>query len=143
MRVPLLDLTAQYQEIREEVDRAIREVVESQAFVLGAPVRALEEALAAHLGVRHAVGVSSGTDALLVALWALGIGPGDLVVVPTYSFFATAGVVARLGARPLFVDIEPRTYNLDPEALESALGEMSEDTRHRVKAIDPVHLIGQ
>jgi dTDP-4-amino-4,6-dideoxygalactose transaminase len=143
MRVPLLDLTAQYQEIREEVDRAIREVVESQAFVLGAPVRALEEALAAHLGVRHAVGVSSGTDALLVALWALGIGPGDLVVVPTYSFFATAGVVARLGARPLFVDIEPRTYNLDPEALESALGEMSEDTRHRVKAIVPVHLFGQ
>jgi dTDP-4-amino-4,6-dideoxygalactose transaminase len=139
----LLDLTAQYREIREEIDGAIRQVVESQAFVLGPTVQALEEALAAHLGVRHAVGVSSGTDALLVALWALGIGPGDLVVVPTYSFFATAGVVVRLGARPLFVDIESRTYNLDPKALESMLGEMTEDTRRRVKAIVPVHLFGQ
>jgi dTDP-4-amino-4,6-dideoxygalactose transaminase len=143
VKVPLLDLQAQYASIRAEVDRAIREVVESQQFILGPRVRGLEEALAAYLGVPFAVGLSSGTDALLAALWALDVGPGDRVAVPAYSFFATAGVVTRLGARPVFVDIDPATYALDPAALEQVTGELPEAERRRVRAIVPVHLFGQ
>jgi dTDP-4-amino-4,6-dideoxygalactose transaminase len=143
VKVPLLDLQAQYASIRAEVDRAIREVVESQQFILGPRVRELEEALAAYLGVPFAVGLSSGTDALLAALWALDVGPGDRVAVPAYSFFATAGVVTRLGARPVFVDIDPATYALDPAALEQVTGELPEAERRRVRAIVPVHLFGQ
>ena len=136
MRVPLLDLKAQYQPIREDVLAAIARVCDSQYFILGAEVEALEHELAAMLGVAHAVGVSSGTDALLAAMMALGVGPGDEVVTPTYSFFATAGSVARLGARPVLVDIDPVTFNLDVDAAVAAI-------TPRTKAIVPVHLFGQ
>lgn len=136
MNVPLLDLTRQYQPIRDEVMAAIARVCDSQHFILGEEVEALERELAAMLEVRHAVGVSSGTDALLVAMMACGVGPGDEVVVPVYSFFATAGSVARLGARPVFADIDPATFNLDPDRAAAAL-------TPRTRAIVPVHLFGQ
>jgi dTDP-4-amino-4,6-dideoxygalactose transaminase len=134
--IPLIDLKAQHATIAGEIRVAIDRVVDSQQFILGPEVEALEKEIAAYCGVRHAVGVSSGTDALLVALMALDIGPGDEVVVPTFSFFATAGVVARLGARPVFVDIDRRTFNLDPAGLEAAISP-------RTRAIMPVHLFGQ
>jgi dTDP-4-amino-4,6-dideoxygalactose transaminase len=133
--VPLLDLGAQYAPIREEVLAAVTRVCDTQRFILGPEVEALERELAAELEVDHAIGVSSGTDALLVALMALGVGPGDEVVTPTYSFFATAGCVSRLGATPVFVDIDPVTFNLDARALAGAMSP-------RTKAIVPVHLYG-
>jgi dTDP-4-amino-4,6-dideoxygalactose transaminase len=136
MRVPLLDLSAQFAPIRDEVLAAIARVCDSQQFILGAEVEACERELAAMLEVRHAIGVSSGTDALLIAMMALDIGPGDEVITPTYSFFATAGCVARLGARPVFVDVERDTLNLDPAATASAI-------TARTRAIVPVHLFGQ
>ena len=143
MKVPLLDLKAQYGSIRDEIDRAVREVLESQQFIMGPKVQAFEEAMAAYLGVRHAIGVSSGTDALLVVLWALDVGPGDHVIVPAYSFFATAGVVARLGASPILVDIDPVTYNLDPKGLEETVDRLPDTVRGRVRVVMPVHLFGQ
>lgn len=133
--VPLLDLQAQYQPIRDEVLAAITRVCDSQRFIGGAEVEGLERELAARLTVKDAVGVSSGTDALLAAMMAVNIGPGDEVVTSTYSFFATAGCIARLGATPVFVDIDPVTYNLDPDALQGAM-------TPRTKAIIPVHLYG-
>ncbi len=136
MRVPLLDLPAQYATIRAEVRAAIDRVCESQRFILGAEVTALEEALATFCGVRCALGVSSGTDALLMSLMALGLGPGDEVITTPYSFFATAGVIARLGARPVFVDIDPVTFNLDTRAVPARI-------TARTKAILPVHLFGR
>jgi dTDP-4-amino-4,6-dideoxygalactose transaminase len=134
--VPLLDLKTQYATIRTEVAEAIERVVESQQFILGPEVEALEQEIAALCNAHFAVGVSSGTDALLAALMAIGTGPGDEVITTTYSFFATAGVIARLGARPVFVDIDPKTFNLDS-------GEVGEKISSRTKAIIAVHLFGR
>lgn len=136
MKVPLLDLKPQYQALKKDLDAAILKVAESQYFILGPEVDAFEKEMAAHIGVKHALGISSGTDALLLALMALDIGPGDEVIVPTYSFFATAGVVARLHATPVFVDSDPVTFNIDPKQIESKITK-------RTKAIMPVHLYGQ
>jgi dTDP-4-amino-4,6-dideoxygalactose transaminase len=133
--VPLLDLQAQYLPIRDEVLAALTRVCDSQRFIMGPEVEGLERELAAMLEVKESVGVSSGTDALLAAMMALDIGPGDEVVTSTYSFFATAGCVARLGARPVLVDIDPVTYNIDPAAVASAI-------TPRTKAVIPVHLYG-
>ena len=136
VQVPLLDLKAQYSSIKPAIDEAVARVIDSQYFILGPEVSALEDEVAAYTGVPYAIGMSSGTDALLAALMALEVGPGDDVVTTTYSFFATGGVVARLGAKPVFVDIDPVTYNIDPDAAAAAITE-------RTKAIIPVHLYGR
>ncbi len=134
--VPALDLKAQYATIRDEIDRAIRAVVESQGFVMGPEVSGLEAEVALYSEVEHGVGCASGSDALLLALLGLGIGEDDEVITSPYSFFATAGSVWRTGATPVFVDIEPDTYNLDPSLIEAAI-------TPRTRAILPVHLYGQ
>ncbi len=134
--VPLLDLKAQYDTIRGDIAAALERVLESQHFILGPEVEALEREIAAYSGVRQAVGVSSGTDAILLALMALGVGPGDEVVTTPYTFIATCSCIARLGARAVFVDVEPRSYNLDVSRVEAAISP-------RTKAIMPVHLFGQ
>jgi dTDP-4-amino-4,6-dideoxygalactose transaminase len=134
--VPLLDLTRYDDDLKQSIDRAVAAVFASGRFVMGPALESFERVLAERLGVRHAVGVSSGTDALLVALMALGVGPGDEVVTSPFSFFASAGVVARLGARPVFVDIDPATFCMDPSRLDAAI-------TPRTKAIEPVYLYGQ
>jgi dTDP-4-amino-4,6-dideoxygalactose transaminase len=136
MQVPLLDLSAQYAPLRDEVLAAITRVCDSQRFILGAEVETFEREIADQLGVAHAIGVSSGTDAILAALMALGIGPGDEVVTPTYSFFATAGCVARVGAKPVLVDVDPVTFNMTADGLARAI-------TPRTKAVIPVDLYGQ
>jgi dTDP-4-amino-4,6-dideoxygalactose transaminase len=136
MPIPLLDLKQQYATIRDDVLRVTNEVYESQYFILGPRVDAFERDFAAYCQTKHAVGVSSGTDALLIALMVLGVKPGDEVIVPAYSFFATAGVVDRLGAKPVFVDILLDDYNIDPAQIDAKI-------TPRTRAIMPVHLYGQ
>ncbi len=143
MYIPLLDLKAQYETIKKEVIAATMEVYESQRFILGPKAEELESKIAAYTQARYAVGVSSGTDALLISLMSAGIGPGDLVVTSPYTFFSTAGSIARLGAIPVFVDIDHLTYNIDPEKLEKKISTMNAKERSRLKAIMPVHLFGQ
>ena len=143
MKVPLLDLKQQYSKIRNEIMSEVEAVFESQVFILGPKVEELEKRIAEYCGAKFAVGVSSGTDALLIALMTEGVGHGDLVVTTPYSFFATVGVIARLGAVPLFVDIDDRTYNIDPVKLAERLGSLSNEQKSRLKAIIPVHLFGQ
>ena len=152
INVPLLDLKAQYAQIRDEVMPLIERVCASQQFILGEHVRGLEAEIAGYCGAPFGIGVSSGTDALLLALMALEIGPGDEVITSPFTFFATAGTIARAGARPVFCDIDPITYNLSPNALESFIerecsprsgGLVNRATGGRIKAIIPVHLYGQ
>ena len=142
MKVPLLDLKAQLQTIEKEVKVAVNEVIDSTRYIMGPKVVELEEQIAEYAGAKYATGVSSGTDALLISLMALDIGPGDIVITAPFSFFATAGVIARLGATPAFVDIDPDTYNLSPAALRKWF-ESETEKRNKVKAIIPVHLYGQ
>lgn len=136
MTVPLLDLQAQNAPLRSDILAAITRVADSQRFIMGPEIDALERELSAMLGIRHAIAVSSGTDAVLLALMATAIKPGDEVITSTYSFFATAGCVSRVGARPVLVDIDPATFNLDPEQVARAI-------TPRTRAIIPVHLFGQ
>ncbi len=143
MKVPLLDLKEQYKGIQDEVMSVLVELFDSQQFILGPKVMELEEAIADYCGCKYAVGVSSGTDALLISLMVLGVSPGDMVITTPYTFFATAGVIARLGALPVFVDIDDQTYNMDPERLAETISSMKESDRVRLKAIIPVHLFGQ
>ncbi len=143
MKVPLLDLRPPLEELRDEIIEAVTQVIDSTRYIMGPEIDSLEKKIAEYCGTVDAVGVSSGTDALLLSLMVLDVGPGDLVLTSNFSFFATAGVVARLNATPVFVDIDPVTYNIDPEQLRMTLAEMDAGTRKRVKAIIPVHLYGQ
>ncbi len=136
MGVPLLDLKAQYKTIKTETDEAVQQVFESQYFILGPTVVEFEKSIANYCHTNHAIGVSSGTDALLLSLMAAGIGAGDEVITTTYSFFATAGSIARSGAKPVLVDIDPVTFNIDPNLIEAAI-------TPKTRAIMPVHLYGQ
>ena len=137
MQVPFLDLGGQLRPIRDEIMDAIARVVDSQQFILGAEVRCTEEQLARYCGTRHAVGCASGSDALLLALKALGVGEGDEVLTVPFTFFATAGAISLAGARPVFADVEPETFNIDPRSAAAAI------ERHpKIKALIPVHLFG-
>jgi len=136
MTVPLLDLKLQYKSLKKELDEALINVAESQYFILGPEVEKMEKAFSAYLRCDFSLGVSSGTDALLIALMAIGLKPGDEVIVPTFSFFATAGTISRLNGVPVFVDIDPVTFNIDPKEIEKKI-------TSKTKAIIPVHLYGQ
>lgn len=140
MNIPLLDLGSQLKPLRNEIIEAVTNVVDSTQYIMGPEVLGLEEEVASYCGVKAAVGVSSGTDALLVSLMALGIGPGDRVLTTPFSFFATMGVVIRLGAEPVFADIDPVSYNIDPVRMAAIL---EDDQGKTIKAVIPVHLYGQ
>jgi dTDP-4-amino-4,6-dideoxygalactose transaminase len=143
MQVPLLDLKKQYQTIKDDALKIAEEIFESQYFILGPRVDALEKEIAEYCSTRHAVGVSSGTDALLLSLMAADIGHEDSVITTAYTFFATAGSIARTGAKLIFVDIDPDTYNISPECVEKTIADMTKEERAKLKAIIPVHLYGQ
>ncbi len=143
MKVPLLDLKSQYKTIKDDVLKVVEEIFESQYFILGPRVEALEKEIAGYCRTRHAVGVSSGTDALLISLMAADIGHHDKVITTPYTFFATVGSIVRAGARPVFVDIDQDTYNISPECIDMVIADMSEEERACLKAIMPVHLYGQ
>ena len=136
MKVPLLDLHPQYLALKSELDAAVLRVAASQHFILGPEVEVFEKEIAEYIGVKYALGVSSGTDALLLALMAIGVGPGDEVIVPTFSFFATAGAVSRLNAKPVFVDIDPKSFNISIPLFQHSI-------HSHTKAVIPVHLFGQ
>lgn len=138
MNIPLLDLTEQYSRIKDEIKSAVNGVLDSQRFILGDKVSELEDLISAYCGTGYAAGVSSGTDAIIIGLMALGIGPGDSVITTPFTFFATAGAVTRLGARPVFADIDPQTYNINPDKIEGLL-----KRDKSIKAVIPVHLFGQ
>jgi dTDP-4-amino-4,6-dideoxygalactose transaminase len=151
MRVPLLDLGQQYRVLSKQIRQAIDDVLDSHRFILGSKVQEFESAICRYCDVPHAIGVSSGTDALLAILMGLGIGRGDAVVTTPYTFFSTAGCVVRLGARPVFADIDPRTYNISPSAIQECIednGQLDSDgawrlkTGEKIRAIIPVHLFG-
>ncbi|MDJ0774120.1 MAG: DegT/DnrJ/EryC1/StrS family aminotransferase [Mastigocoleus sp. MO_167.B18] len=134
-KIPVLDLKPQYQALKDEIQAAINAVLESSQFIMGPEVKRFEEEVAAYLGVKHAIGVNSGTDALVIGLKALDIGEGDEVITTPFSFFATAESISNVGAKPVFIDINPHTYNIDPKAIE-------EQITSRTKAIMPVHIYG-
>jgi len=136
MKIPFFDLNSQFASIKEEIKSALDEVFKTQQFILGPRVEALEQTIANYCQTRYAIGVASGSDAILLSLMALGIGKGDEVLLPPFTFFATAGSVSRVGATPVFVDIDPKTYNIDPSKIERKI-------TSRTKAIIPVHLFGQ
>ncbi len=138
MRIPLLDLSSQYRRIDREVEKRINKVIKSQRFILGDEISALEDGVSRYCGTRYGIGVASGSDAILLSLMAAGIGRDDTVVTTPYTFFSTAGSIALLGARPVFVDVEPDTFNIDPNRLEESLKSIG-----RAKAVIPVHLYGQ
>jgi dTDP-4-amino-4,6-dideoxygalactose transaminase len=150
MRVPLLDLSEQYQLLADPIRRELEEIFQTQSFILGPKVEDFEQALAAYSSAQHAIGVSSGTDALLAVLTALGFGPNDAIITTAYTFFATAGCVARIGATPIFVDIDPATFNISPSAItkflegcrRNARGELTDAKGRIIRAIIPVHLFG-
>lgn len=143
MKVPLLDLKAQYKTIKKEILKKTEEIYESQYFILGPNVTDLEKDIAAYCNTKHALGVSSGTDALLISLLTADIGPGDLVLTTPYTFFATIGSISRTGATPVFSDIDKGTFNISPEKLQKTIDSMSETDLSNLKAIMPVHLYGQ
>jgi len=143
MKVPLLDLKAQYKTIKDEIMDATADLFESQYFILGPHVEKLEKEIAGYCSVKYALGVSSGTDALVIALMTAGIGTDDSVITTPYTFFATAGSIARVGAKPIFADIDPDTYNISPDKISEIVCSMNAAERARLKAIIPVHLYGQ
>jgi dTDP-4-amino-4,6-dideoxygalactose transaminase len=142
MNIPILDLKRQYQSIKSEIDTALARVIGSGQFILGPEVEAFEHEVSHYLRVKHAIGVASGTDALWLSLKAAGVGPGDRVIVPSFTFFATAGTVCNVGATPVFADVDPQTFNIDPNSVRDVL-ESNPQLREQTKAIIPVHLYGQ
>lgn len=144
MDVPFLDLKTQYESMKDEINKKILEIVSSQKYILGPEVERLEKEIADYSGIKYGVGVSSGSDALIISLMALGVGHGDIVITTPFTFFATVGAIARIGAKTVFCDIDTSTYNMDPIRLEEVLyKECKDGIHHHVKAIIPIHLFGQ